>query len=66
MNNDDYTPTTEEVERHWTDVGFAGDQSSFRRWLNTRDKKIHERGYNRGYLDANREWQLAGNGEGML
>ena len=28
-----YTPTTEEVETHWADVGFAGDRESFRRWL---------------------------------
>ena len=31
--SDDYTPTTEEVETHWADVGFAGDRASFRRWL---------------------------------
>jgi len=31
--DDDYTPTTEEVETHWADVGFASDRASFRRWL---------------------------------
>lgn len=29
----EYTPTTDEVETHWADVGFAGDRESFRRWL---------------------------------
>jgi hypothetical protein len=29
----DYTPTTQEVETHWVNVGFAGDRASFRRWL---------------------------------
>ena len=28
-----YTPTTQEVETHWADIGFAGDRASFRRWL---------------------------------
>ena len=32
-----YTPTTEDVETHWADVGFAGDRASFRRWLATHD-----------------------------
>ena len=31
--DDDYTPTTEEVEKHWANIGFAGDRASFRRWL---------------------------------
>ena len=29
----EYTPSTEEVESHWADVGFAGDRPSFNRWL---------------------------------
>ena len=29
----EYTPTTDEVETHWADVGFAGDRESFQRWL---------------------------------
>jgi len=33
----EYTPTTEEVETHWADVGFAGDRGSFRRWLEWND-----------------------------
>ena len=31
--DDDCTPTTEEVEKHWANIGFAGDRASFRRWL---------------------------------
>ena len=31
--DDRYTPTTQEVSDHWTNVGFAGDRSSFNRWL---------------------------------
>ena len=38
--SDDYTPTTEEVEAHWADVGFAGDRASFRRWLAEHDRRV--------------------------
>jgi len=38
--SDDYTPTTEEVETHWADVGFAGDRASFRRWLAEHDRRV--------------------------
>ncbi|MBC9927200.1 hypothetical protein [Leucobacter sp. cx-169] len=37
---DGYTPTTQEVEAHWADVGFAGDRASFRRWLDARDAEV--------------------------
>jgi len=36
----DYTPTTEEVETHWVNVGFAGDRASFRRWLAKNDAEV--------------------------
>ena len=46
--SDDYTPTTEEVETHWADVGFAGDRASFRRWLSERDRQVAERAWDDG------------------
>ena len=38
--DDNYTPTTEEVETHWVNVGFAGDRASFRRWLAAHDAEV--------------------------
>lgn len=37
---DKYTPTTEEIEAHWADVGFAGDRASFQRWLAAHEAAI--------------------------
>lgn len=31
----EYTPTTEEVRKHWENVGFAGTGTEFDRWLET-------------------------------
>ena len=49
--SDDYTPTTEEVETHWADVGFAGDRASFRRWLTDVKRQAFRQG-----VDAGSEW----------
>ena len=47
--SDDYTPTTEEVETHWADVGFAGDRASFRRWLADHDRQVAEKAWDEGF-----------------
>ena len=39
----DYTPTTQEVETHWVNVGFAGDRPSFRRWLAKHDAEVADK-----------------------
>ena len=31
----EYTPSTEEVRKHWENVGFAGTGTEFDRWLET-------------------------------
>ena len=46
--SDDYAPTTEEVETHWADVGFAGDRASFRRWLAEHDRRVAARAWGEG------------------
>ena len=56
--SDDYTPTTEEVEAHWADVGFAGDRASFRRWLSEHDRQVAE--------DAWWEGAIAGHAAAVL
>jgi hypothetical protein len=52
----EYTPTTEEVETHWADVGFASDRASFRRWLAEIERaaaeKAWDEGEQAGYEDA--------------
>ena len=42
---DNYTPTTEEVSDHWVNVGFAGDRSSFLRWLEGERAAAWDDGY---------------------
>lgn len=46
---DEYTPTTEQVRTHWTDVGFAGDGESFDRWLAAHDRETAARAWDEGY-----------------
>ena len=45
----EYTPTTHEVRTHWTDVGFAGDNASFDRWLEAVKAAAWDEGQKRGF-----------------
>lgn len=44
----EYTPTTDEVETHWADVGFAGDRESFQRWLAEVERAAAEKAWAEG------------------
>ena len=48
----EYTPTTEEVETHWADVGFASDRASFRRWLVEVERAAAEKAWTEGVATA--------------
>lgn len=64
---DPYTPTTEEVRALYDERTEPGE---FDRWLAAHDAEVAAkadlRGFNRGYGQANREWQLSGDGRGMV
>lgn len=44
-----YTPTTEQVRKHWENVGFAGTGEEFDRWLNQIRAEAWEEGFQAGW-----------------